>query len=176
MGWTVRWSNPGGGDIFSTHPDRPWGPPSLLCNGCRVSFPRVNRPGRGVDHTPPLAPRLNKEYSYTSTPTLGRYGLLWGESLLGIECHCRITNNIFLHFYKWAARRFRHVRQLSLRETRKKNRMSCFQRIKWHLTIKHDVNGLLQLLQCTNKILLLWELLGARSVLGDRWGVSFPYL
>ena len=29
-GWTVRGSNPGGGEIFRTRPDRPWGPPSLL--------------------------------------------------------------------------------------------------------------------------------------------------
>ena len=28
-------SNPGGA-IFSAHPDRPWGPPSLLYNGYRV--------------------------------------------------------------------------------------------------------------------------------------------
>jgi hypothetical protein len=31
-------SNPGGGAIFRTRPDRPWGPPSLLYNGYRV-FP-----------------------------------------------------------------------------------------------------------------------------------------
>jgi hypothetical protein len=31
-------SNPGGGEIFRLHPDRPWGPPSLLYNGYRV-FP-----------------------------------------------------------------------------------------------------------------------------------------
>ena len=37
-GWTVRGSNPGGGEIFHTRPDRPWGPPSLLYNGYRV-FP-----------------------------------------------------------------------------------------------------------------------------------------
>ena len=38
-GWTVRGSNPGGGgEIFRTPPDRPWGPPSLLYNGYRV-FP-----------------------------------------------------------------------------------------------------------------------------------------
>ena len=29
-GWTVRWSNPGGCEIFLTRPDRPWDPPSLL--------------------------------------------------------------------------------------------------------------------------------------------------
>jgi hypothetical protein len=37
-GWTVRGSNPGGGEIFRTRPDRPWGPPNLLYNGYRV-FP-----------------------------------------------------------------------------------------------------------------------------------------
>ena len=37
-GWTVRGSNPGGGEIFRTHPDRPWGPLSLLRSGYRV-FP-----------------------------------------------------------------------------------------------------------------------------------------
>jgi hypothetical protein len=35
-GWTVRGSNSGGGEIFFTRPDRPWGPPSLLYNGYRV--------------------------------------------------------------------------------------------------------------------------------------------
>ena len=27
-GWTVRGSNPGGGDIFRIRPGRPWGPPN----------------------------------------------------------------------------------------------------------------------------------------------------
>ena len=35
-GWTVRGSNPGGGEIFRTRPDRTWGPPSLLYNGYGV--------------------------------------------------------------------------------------------------------------------------------------------
>jgi hypothetical protein len=38
MGWMVRGSNPGGGEIFHTFPDRPWDPPSLLYNGYWVSF------------------------------------------------------------------------------------------------------------------------------------------
>ena len=37
-GWTVRGSNPGGGEIFRTCPDRPWGQPSPLYNGYQV-FP-----------------------------------------------------------------------------------------------------------------------------------------
>jgi len=39
------------------------------------SFPGVKRPGRDVDHPPHLAPRLKKEYNYTSTPPLGFRGL-----------------------------------------------------------------------------------------------------
>jgi hypothetical protein len=57
----VRGSNPGGCEIFRTRPDRPWGPPSLLYSGYRVSFQEVKRPGSGVDHPPHLAPRLKKE-------------------------------------------------------------------------------------------------------------------
>jgi hypothetical protein len=32
----IRGSNPGGGEIFRTRPDRPWGPPNLLYDGYRV--------------------------------------------------------------------------------------------------------------------------------------------
>jgi len=53
MGWMVRGSNPDGGEIFCTCADWPWGPPSLLYNGCRV-FPRnKERPGPGADPSAP---------------------------------------------------------------------------------------------------------------------------
>jgi hypothetical protein len=42
-------SNPGGGAIFRTRPDRP----SLLYSGYRVSFPALKRYGRKVDHPAP---------------------------------------------------------------------------------------------------------------------------
>jgi hypothetical protein len=48
------------GEIFCTHPDRPWGPPSLLYHGYRV-FPGGKAAGACVDHPPHLAPRLKKE-------------------------------------------------------------------------------------------------------------------
>jgi len=52
-GSTVRGSNPGGGgEIFRTFPDRPWGPPSLLYNGYRVFPGGKVRPGRATDHSP----------------------------------------------------------------------------------------------------------------------------
>jgi hypothetical protein len=51
-GWTVRGSNTGGGEIFCTSPDRPWGPPSLLYNGQRVITGGKVRPERDADHSP----------------------------------------------------------------------------------------------------------------------------
>jgi hypothetical protein len=44
LGWTVRGSNPDGGEILRTRPDRPWNPPNLLHNGYRV-FPEVKAAG-----------------------------------------------------------------------------------------------------------------------------------
>jgi hypothetical protein len=58
--WTVRGSNPGGGKIFRSRPDRPWGPPSLLYNGYWVYFPGVKRPGRGVDRPPPSSAEVKE--------------------------------------------------------------------------------------------------------------------
>jgi hypothetical protein len=52
-GWTVRESNPGGGEIFRTCPGRPWGPPSLLYNGYRVFPGSRKRPRRDADLSPP---------------------------------------------------------------------------------------------------------------------------
>jgi len=45
--------NPGGGEIFRTCPDRPWGPPSLLYNRYRVFPGGKERPGRDADPSPP---------------------------------------------------------------------------------------------------------------------------
>jgi len=48
MGWTIRGSYPGGGEIFRTCPDGPWYPP---CAMGTVSFPGV-KSGWGVTLTP----------------------------------------------------------------------------------------------------------------------------
>jgi hypothetical protein len=52
-GWTVRGSNPGGGEIFRTRPDRLWvssHPPIEWATGL---FAEVKRPVRGADHPSP---------------------------------------------------------------------------------------------------------------------------
>ena len=61
-----------GARFFRTCPDRPWGPPSLQYKGYRV-FPG-GKEGRGVTMTPHplLVPLVMEEYSYTSTPAMGR--------------------------------------------------------------------------------------------------------
>jgi hypothetical protein len=53
---TVQGSNPGGGEIFRTRPDRPWGHPAS-CTMSTGSFPRVQWPGRGADHPCPFSRR-----------------------------------------------------------------------------------------------------------------------
>jgi hypothetical protein len=67
--WTVRGSNPGGGEIFCTCPDQPWGPPILLCNGYRVFPGGRKRPGRDADPSPLLEPRSkNRVELYLYSP------------------------------------------------------------------------------------------------------------
>ena len=67
------------GKVFRIRPDRPWGPPSLLNNGCWVFFPGVKRPGRVVNHPPPFSAEVKEGvelYLYSpsgsSWPVLGR--------------------------------------------------------------------------------------------------------
>jgi hypothetical protein len=60
--WAVRSLFPGRGSKFFSSPNRPdklWGPPSLLFNGHRISFPGVKPPGRVADHSPPLSTEAN---------------------------------------------------------------------------------------------------------------------
>jgi hypothetical protein len=64
----------GGGEVFRIRTDRPR---AYLASYTVDSgfFPGVNRPGRGVEHPPHLAPRLRKKESYTSTPLSDLRGL-----------------------------------------------------------------------------------------------------
>jgi len=54
----------GGGGIFGTYPDQPWGSPSLPYNVYWVSFPWVKQLGSGTEPPPPppnLVLRLRNE-------------------------------------------------------------------------------------------------------------------
>ena len=60
-GLAGRGSNPGGGEILRTCPDRPWGPPSLLYNGYRFFPGGEERPGCDADSSPPSSAVVRKE-------------------------------------------------------------------------------------------------------------------
>jgi hypothetical protein len=69
--------------MFRILPDRPWGPPSLLSSGYRVSFPGIKRPGRGVDPPSPSSAEVKERVrlylfspSGPSWPVIGRTLLL----------------------------------------------------------------------------------------------------
>ena len=53
MEWMVRGSNVVRVKIFSASPDGCWNQASLLYHGYRIYFPRVKRPKRRVDQSPP---------------------------------------------------------------------------------------------------------------------------
>ena len=57
--------NPGGGEIFCTRPDRPWGTPSLLYNRYRV-FPRGKAAGSVVDHPTLSSAEVKERVKLTS--------------------------------------------------------------------------------------------------------------
>ena len=89
--WTLRGSNPREGEIFRNRPDRPWGLPSLLYNGYRVSFLEVKRPGRGANHPPPTSAEVKGRIElYLSSPSgppwpaLGRNFLVKGSGVHGV--------------------------------------------------------------------------------------------
>ena len=50
----------GGGVNIRIGPDRPWGPPSFLYSGYRVSFPGVKWQGRGANHPPPFGAEVKE--------------------------------------------------------------------------------------------------------------------
>ena len=52
--------DPGVGEILRPRPYRSWGPPSLLYNRNRGSFPGVKRPERGVNHPPPSSAEVKE--------------------------------------------------------------------------------------------------------------------
>jgi hypothetical protein len=73
--WTLGGggSNPAGGEIFRTPPDRPRRPHYLLYSGYRSSFPGLKRPGRSVTHSPlssaEVKERVELHYYSSSGPS-----------------------------------------------------------------------------------------------------------
>jgi hypothetical protein len=88
-------------EISCIRQDPPWGPPSLLYNGYRVSFPGVKRSGRGVNHPTPSSAEVKERvelYLYSpsgpSWPVLKRtlrfYQSVCSEEQKTVaQCFCR---------------------------------------------------------------------------------------
>jgi len=74
-GWTVQGSNPGGGEIFRTCPDRPRGQPSLLYNGYQVFPGGKEWPGHEVDPSPPSSAVGHERVELYLYSPYGPYGL-----------------------------------------------------------------------------------------------------
>ena len=66
-------SNPGRGETLRTRPHPTWGPPSLLYNGYRVSFPGVKRPEHDVNHPYPSSAEVKESRDILLLPS----GLSW---------------------------------------------------------------------------------------------------
>jgi hypothetical protein len=77
-----RW---GGGEIFLTLPDRPWGPPSLLYNRYRL-FPGGKAAGAWRSPTTPSSAEVKESVELYLYSPLGLRGLLLGELY--------VTNNL----------------------------------------------------------------------------------
>jgi len=71
----VRGSNPGGGEIFRTCPDRPLGPPSVLYNGYRVFPTSKEWLGRDADPSPPSSAIGHERVDLYLYSPYGSYGL-----------------------------------------------------------------------------------------------------
>jgi hypothetical protein len=80
---------PVGSRIFSSpsRPDGLWGPPNLLSNWYRGSLsPRVKRPRREADYSPPASAEVKKMWIYTSTPQYAFMALSTGTTLPFLRC------------------------------------------------------------------------------------------
>lgn len=96
----VRRSDHGAGEIFRTHPDRPWGPPRLLFSGRRFSFLGIKRQGCVVNHPHPSIVKVKERvqiYPYSpsgpSLPVLGWTFCLLRCSFLTLRSHSRLQEH-----------------------------------------------------------------------------------
>jgi hypothetical protein len=83
--------------MSQNHPDRLWGPHSLLFNLYQGSLPEVKRPEREVDHSPPSSAEVYNEWRYASTAPICLYGMDRDNSAftvmyLGSNTRSKMTN------------------------------------------------------------------------------------
>jgi len=112
LGWTVWGSNLGGGKIFRTHLDLPWGPPSLLYNEYWVSFLGVKQLGCSIEHPPHSSAEIKERLGLyfllplwafmaccrmncTSTLSYLSVLLLWCEEIFSSDPATGISRKLF---------------------------------------------------------------------------------
>ena len=88
----VRGSDLGGGEIFRTCPDRPWGPPSLLYKGYRLFPGGKERPLRDADPSPLLVPWSRKSRAIALLPVWA----VWPVQSLSVCARVHFTLLTFL--------------------------------------------------------------------------------
>jgi hypothetical protein len=98
--WKVQGLKTGGGEIFRTSPDQPWGQPSLLYSGYWV-FPKgKEQPGCDADPSPPSRAVGHKRVELYLYSPYGAYGL-YRESVPVQGCTLPLT---LLHLAAWVTR------------------------------------------------------------------------
>jgi hypothetical protein len=117
-GWKFWGSISGGGEIFRTCPDRPWGPPSLLCNRypvfhgvkatgawCWPPNPSYRR-GREWEELYPYSPSRPLVALYRVTFTaVAIFMMARHDQIHLFSCVCFLLHNILLHSFLWRYRR-----------------------------------------------------------------------
>jgi hypothetical protein len=82
--------NPGGLQIFWTHPDYYWGPPSHLYNGYQV-FPGGRAAGHGVDNPHPSSAKVKERIELYFYSPSGPLLPVLGQALLHCYWICDIN-------------------------------------------------------------------------------------
>jgi len=115
MGWTIRGSNPGGGEIFRTRPEGPWGPPSLPYNGYHV-FTGVKAAGAWRWPPTPSSPEAEGRVELYICSAFGRSWPVLGRTLPDV-CVLWLSYSIFR--WKWVPSRIYHLRTTGIKHKSK---------------------------------------------------------
>jgi hypothetical protein len=86
---SVQGLNPGSSEIFCTHPDQHWCPPSFLYNMYQ-DITGVKQPGHGVKHPPPRSTTVKETvqlYLYSPSPVPSRHVMGWPLLLFLLPFH-----------------------------------------------------------------------------------------
>jgi hypothetical protein len=123
MSWMVHGLNPGGGEIFCTCPDRPWGPTQAPVQQIPDLFPGGKAAGYGINHPPPSSTKVKESVELYINPPPGPSWPVLGWTLrfylLCIYCKVKVKQSHYrpLGLQKVEAPRFldnRHMKVVRL--------------------------------------------------------------